>query len=154
MAEDLVQDTFFSALKSLSGFQGKSHEKTWLTAILKRKIIDFYRKKSTSNEVSLVDSDDHFTNDGMMKGGWAKEKAPKKWSSEAHDAMESAEFMSILQKCISHLPQKWASCFILSTVEEMESKEVCKELDITASNMWVILHRARLQLRDCIEKGW
>ena len=154
IAEDLVQETFLAGIKGLASFEGKSNERTWLTAILKRKIIDFYRKKSTSMEMTLENNDDRFGKYGMMNDHWMESRAPKEWQINADEELENSEFKSILQACIQHLPEKWASCFILRTMEEMKGEEVCKELNITASNMWVMLHRARLQLRDCLEKNW
>lgn len=154
LAQDLVQETFLAGLKNLKTFQGKSSESTWLIAILKRKIIDYYRKKSTTNEFSIDDNGDRFTRDKPMKGHWIMEKAPQNWEPDAEKQMESNEFMEILQACIKHLPEKWASCFVLRVIEEMKGEEVCKELAITSSNLWVILHRTRLQLRECIEKSW
>lgn len=154
LAEDLVQETFFAGLKNLHTFQGKSNMQTWLTAILKRKIIDHYRKKSSRKEYSLDEPDDRFADKMMMKDQWVKDKAPMSWSIDADKQLENEEFMQILHSCIKHLPEKWASCFVLKVMEEMKSDEVCKELELTSSNLWVILHRARLQLRECIEKGW
>ncbi len=154
LSQDLVQETFLAGLKNRHSFQGQSSESTWLIAILKRKIIDHYRKKSTTNELSLDAPDARFTSDKPLKGHWIKEKAPQNWIPDAEKQMESNEFMEILQACIKHLPEKWASCFILRVMEEMKGEEVCKELDITSSNLWVMLHRARLQLRECIEKSW
>ncbi|MBI9062673.1 MAG: sigma-70 family RNA polymerase sigma factor [Marinilabiliaceae bacterium] len=155
LAQDLVQETFLAGLKNLKTFQGKSSESTWLIAILKRKVIDHYRKKSTTSEFSMDNNNDRFSNaKSSIKGHWIKEKAPHNWISDAEKQIESNEFMEILQACIKHLPDKWASCFALRVMEEMKGEEVCKELDITSSNLWVILHRARLQLRECIEKSW
>jgi len=154
LAEDMVQETFLAGLKNLNSFQGKSTELTWLTAILKRKIIDHYRKKTTRKEYSLDEPDERFDSNGGMKDHWTKDAAPSAWNIEADKQLENAEFMQIIQACIKKLPEKWASCFILKVMEEMESDVVCKELNVTSSNLWVILHRARLQLRDCVEKGW
>ncbi|TRX66144.1 sigma-70 family RNA polymerase sigma factor [Carboxylicivirga sp. M1479] len=154
LAEDLVQETFLSGIKGSSNFQGNSNERTWLTAILKRKIIDYYRKKSSVKEFSLDQTDERFGKQGMMNDHWLDNKAPKDWQLNAQDQIENDEFKAILQACIRHLPEKWASCFILRVMDEMKGEEVCKELNITSSNMWVMLHRARLQLRDCVEKSW
>jgi len=154
LAEDLVQETFLAGIKGLAAFEGKSNERTWLTAILKRKIIDYYRKKSNAMELSLESEDERFGKQGMMNDHWIESRAPKEWQSRSDEMLENKEFKAILQACIARLPEKWASCFILRVMEEMKGEEVCKELNITSSNMWVLLHRARLQLRDCLEKGW
>ncbi len=154
IAEDLVQETFLAGIKNLDSFKGKSSEQTWLTAILKRKIIDHYRKKSSSKEVSFDMPDDRFGKYGSMNDHWMDSRAPKEWQLNSDEALENDELKAVLQACIQHLPEKWASCFILRIMEEMKGEEVCKELNISSSNMWVMLHRARLQLRDCLEKGW
>ena len=154
IAEDLVQETFLAGLKNLSTFKGNSSEYTWLVSILKRKIIDHYRQKAVRSNISIDADDDRFRKTGFMKGSWVKDKAPKAWSNETATSMESEEFMRILYFCIKYLPEKWASCFILRMIEEMPGEDVCKELNITSSNLWTILHRARLQLRDCLETNW
>ena len=154
IAEDLVQETFLAGLKNLKTFKGDSSEYTWLVSILKRKIIDHYRQKASRATFSVDNEKIRFKQSGFMAGNWIKDKAPKAWSNDTVSAMESEEFMRILYYCIKYLPEKWASCFILRVIEEMPGEKVCKELDITSSNLWTILHRARLQLRDCLETNW
>ena len=160
-AYDLVQDTFLAALGARTSFEGRSSEKTWLISILKRKIIDHYRKTGRKKELNLLDRDFGeekgtlpFYPDGNMEGHWTEERAPSDWRISPEGAVENEELKDVLAKCIGLLPDKWESVFALRVVEEMETEEVCKELDITASNMWVILHRAKLQLRECVEKNW
>lgn len=154
IAEDLLQDTFMAALKSRSGFRGDSTERTWLTAILKRKIIDYYRKKSTKNELNESKISNPFMDAGFLEGHWEKSSAPKDWNDRDPESLHQKEFQAILQECISILPEKWRGVFMLKVMEEMESDEVCKELGFSTSNLWVILHRARLRLRECIENNW
>ncbi|NBC83428.1 MAG: sigma-70 family RNA polymerase sigma factor [Bacteroidetes bacterium] len=150
-AMDLVQDTFLSALKARDNFEGRSSEKTWLVAILKRKIIDVYRKKSTDKEAPVLD---HFREEGDNKGAWKPDHLPQLIDLDEAGKMDSREFMQILQQCIERLPDKWAATFTLRIMEELETEEVCKELNLTASNLWVILHRARVKMRECLEKYW
>ena len=154
VAEDLLQDTFISALKAQSGFRGDSSEQTWLTSILKRKIIDFYRKKSTQNEILESKFKTPFLEEGFLEGHWDKSRAPKNWGDREGDSLHQQEFRQILEECIAALPERLRGVFILKVMEEMESDEVCKELGCTASNFWVILHRARLRLRECLENNW
>jgi RNA polymerase sigma-70 factor (ECF subfamily) len=160
IAEDLVQDTFFSALKAKDTFLFNSSEKTWLVAILKRKIIDHYRKKSTQNELNIFDKD---TKDGFMNhffetegspGHWSDENAPKQWRKDFETQVESDEFYDILKNCLGKLPEKWAAVFTLKNMDDLESEEICKELQIAPSNYWVIMHRAKLQLRECLQINW
>jgi len=154
VAEDMMQDTFMSALKAQPNFRGDSSEQTWLIAILKRKIIDYYRKKSTQNELTESKMSNPFRDTGFLEGHWEKSRGPKDWSDRDPNSMHQKEFQAILEECISSLPEKLRGVFILKIMEEMESEDVCKELNCSASNFWVILHRARLRLRECIENNW
>jgi RNA polymerase sigma-70 factor (TIGR02943 family) len=154
IAEDLLQETFVSALRSAAGFRGESSELTWLVAILKRKIIDHYRRQSSKKETPASDFEMPFQKDGAFKGHWIMERAPKMISGVLDDPLHRKEFRSILEDCLSHLPERWKAVFILRVMEEISTDEVCKELDCTASNLWVMLHRARLKLRECIETLW
>jgi RNA polymerase sigma-70 factor (TIGR02943 family) len=161
LAKDLVQDTFMSGLTAAAGFEGRSNEKTWLVSILKRKIIDHFRKASNRKEHKLIDKDfaegkgelPYYT-EGEMKGFWRQDKLPNNWNIDNNTAIENEELAEIMQDCIGKLPGKWAAVFTLRMIEELASNDICKELDITPSNLWVILHRARQQLRECIEKNW
>ncbi|ARV15737.1 sigma-70 family RNA polymerase sigma factor [Polaribacter sp. SA4-12] len=152
LAKDLVQDTFFAGLKSAKNFQGKSTERTWLISILKRKIIDHYRKinsKKGQAEVRI-----NFYDDGENEGNWLEERVPQSWDNQSEKSIENQELKSQLESCIDALPEKYAMVFRMKTIQEFETEEICKELDITASNLWVIIHRARTQLRKCMEDNW
>ena len=160
VAEDLVQDTFFSALKAKDTFQFNSSEKTWLIAILKRKIIDYYRKKSTQNELNVFDKDskdgfmNHFFETESRTDHWTDAHAPQAWGKDFETKVESDEFYDILKGCLGKLPEKWAAVFTLKNMEDLDSEEICKELQIAPSNYWVIMHRAKLQLRECMDLNW
>ena len=161
VALDLVQDTFLGALSAVQSFEGRSTEKTWLISILKRKIIDHYRKNARSKEDPIIDKnfndekgDMPFYTEGEMQGYWRADRVPQDWNITADKAIENEELKTIIEQCISVLPEKFAAVFTLRVMEEIASDEVCKELEITSSNLWVILHRAKLQLRDCIENNW
>ena len=152
IAKDLVQETFFSGIKGQDNFRGKASERTWLIAILKRKIIDHYRKINSvkgKKEVRMS-----FYSDGERKGSWIEECVPQNWANEAEKSIENDELKSVLNKCIDHLPDKYRMVFLLKTIQEYETQEICNELGITSSNLWVIMHRARVQLRKCIEENW
>ncbi|HKJ68448.1 MAG TPA: sigma-70 family RNA polymerase sigma factor [bacterium] len=157
VAEDLVQDTFLSALRALSDYQGESAIRTWLVSILKRKIIDHYRHKSRIN-AHEPDHDFHETADffaeGAMKGRWRPDAAPRDWRKNPEAEIETEGFMQVLHACMKKLSDGLAAVFTLRELEQMETESICKELDITASNLWVRLHRARLQLRKCLERNW
>lgn len=158
MAQDLVQDTFLSALKAQTGFRGDSSEKTWLVTIMKRKIIDHYRKNSTRGIQDSLDSMqvaanyDHFF-DGDHGDHWNFDNVPQAWSEEQKE-LENKEFYQILNKCLSLLPEKWAAVFNMKNFDDCSAEDICKELNVTPSNYWVIMHRSKLQLRECMEKNW
>jgi len=160
-AKDLVQETFLSALKAREGFKGEASEKTWLVSILKRKIIDLYRKNAAYPQQSFEESEQYkvayshyFTESEFIKGEWNKPNGPKPWNVSEKNTIEQKEFKHILAQCLSKLPKVWSSVFALKYIEEEESENICKELDITSSNYWVIIHRAKLQMRECLEKNW
>lgn len=164
VAEDLVQDTFLSALKSLPNFRGDCPEKSWLYNILRNKIIDHFRKK-TNQELKHSSSDNESQNEdtflnrffhhsGKHSEHWMSDANPKKWAVSADSIMEDKEFMEFLMLCLSYLPETWSKVFSLKNIEDYSTKEICKELAITPSNLWTIIHRAKLQLRSCLEKNW
>ena len=152
--EDLVQETFISAWKARDAFRGESSELTWLLSILKRKVIDYYRKKSTRKEFSEAHFSKPFQDAEGAEGHWIMERAPKDWEKATHAPTRQEEFQQIMAFCLSLLPEKWRAVFVLKVMEEINSDDVCKEIGCTSSNLWVILHRARLKMRECIEKKW
>lgn len=159
-AGDLVQDTFLAGLRARGSFQGRSSERTWLISILKRKIIDTYRRSYSSRETSMgeyeedIRDGDYYGGEEPFRGHWLEGRGPNSHSLMPEGEMEQGELMRIIEKCISLLPPNLASVFIMKMIDETESDEVCKELGITPSNLWVMLHRARLKMRGCIESKW
>lgn len=159
LAQDLVQDTFLSALKAKDTYRGQASEKTWLVSILKNKIIDHYKKASTKNESPLqlssaeeAPSYDYFFNK-QKNGHWQENAQPKDWA-EKDNNYDTKEFFKVMEACLGELPQKWKGVFTMSILEEADSKLVCKEFNLSSSNFWVIVHRAKLQIRACLEKNW
>ena len=156
-AVDLVQETYVSAFKGKDNFQGKSSERTWLVSILKRKVVDFYRKSYRNKETGLIEetlSDSSYADPFEDSGLWKIERSPSNWEKSGETSIESEEFNKMLQDCIDALNEKQAAVFTLQVIEEMESDEICKELDISSSNLWVLIHRARLKIRECVEHNW
>ncbi|MCF8369102.1 MAG: sigma-70 family RNA polymerase sigma factor [Bacteroidales bacterium] len=154
IAEDLVQETFISALRNYASFEGKSKASTWLIAILKNKIIDHYRKKVREYKKESIDqlaSTEDFFN---TKGHWRKEQRPQAVDFSADQSLNQEEFYVVLQKCLTGLNDLQRMAFVLKHLEDVDTTEICKELQITASNYWVIIHRAKLQLRKCLEINW
>jgi RNA polymerase sigma-70 factor (TIGR02943 family) len=153
IAEDLVQETFLAAYKAKDTFKGNSTERTWLVSILKRKIVDHYRHKAVRKEEPAENFELPFYQSGNKQGKWKPEKRPQNWETEDR-TLEQEEFYKILEFCLSLLPEKWKSTFSLKIFEEISTDQVCKELNISKSNLWVILHRSRLKIRECLEKNW
>ena len=158
LAEDLVQDTFLSALKARDNFKGNSQEKTWLYSILENKITDYFRSSNYSFQKQKVSIDSeffgHFFN--SSDGHWNNEQKPQAWGhlAEENTTTETEELNGAIQNCLKKLPQKLARIFVLKHVEEYDTTKICKELAITTSNYWVMIHRAKLQLRACLETNW
>jgi len=115
IAQDLISETFLAGLKSMKNFKGQASERTWLISILKRKIIDHYRKINSNKDSELGDA---------------------------------------IQNCLDKLPQKQAQIFKMKTIQNYETEVICNELNITASNLWVIIHRARTAMADCLKENW
>ena len=159
-AEDLVQETFLAALKAMDRFRGASTERTWLTSILKRKIIDTYRKKYSSKESSFgaheetVFDADFYRSEEPFKGHWLEGMGPNSHSLLPEGELEQEELRLFINLCIENLQAPLAAAFVMRMIDEEDSDTICKELGITPSNLWVMLHRARLRMRDCLEKKW
>jgi RNA polymerase sigma-70 factor (TIGR02943 family) len=156
VAQDLVQETFLGALKSKNNFDGKSSEKTWLIAILKYKIIDYYRLKSKKQISPLLQSEgeeiDEFNFDD--RGHWKIKPEAVSDIEKADETLERKEFYNILENCLKKLPFKLATVFRLKMLLEEETEVICQTLNITDANYWVILHRAKVQLRGCMANNW
>jgi len=159
VAEDLVQETLLAAMQSVRNFQEKSSERTWLCGILKHKIIDHYRKSSREVELTEEESDmssyDYlFQTEGPGTGHWTADSKPAVWQENPEKVLEHAEFRGILTHCLGELPQRVANCFTLREMDGYESQEICDFLHISPNNFWVMMHRARLHLRRCIDNNW
>jgi len=155
LAKDLVQETFLAALEKISSFEGKSAERTWLTAILKNKVIDVYRKRSSGLKNIEVkeaekEQDVFFSDDGH----WMPEHGPKEFGIEDKDHLVNKEFETILKNCLQKLPALWMAVFTMKHIDEQPTDIICAEMKVTASNFWVIIHRAKLNLRACLQKNW
>jgi len=154
-ARDLVQETFLAALQRVAQFEGRSSERTWLTSILKNKIVDVYRKKSSGLKlVSINEPDMEPDNFFGEDGHWLVEHGPKAFGIEREDHLEKKEFQQILQKCLGKLPVLWKAVFTMKHVDDEASEAICTELKVTPANFWVIIHRAKLNLRACLQKNW
>lgn len=150
-AEEVLQETFFAGVRAQHQYSGKGSERGWLLTILKRKIVDYIRMRNKHAGVRGGEDPDPTTHLFDQNGNW-KDGAIR-WNSPDH-AMESRELRSVVEQCLTHLPASQADVFTLSVMEEMPSEEICKELNITPSNFWVRLHRARIGLAKCVGTKW
>ena len=153
-AEDVVQETMLAALEGRARFAGKSTAKTWLTGILKHKIIDLLRRRK--REEPLVTNEDGSEADAVdamfqADGHWLA--IPADWGNPAR-ALEDKRFREAFALCTKAMPVRNARVFMMREVLDMSGSEICEALDITPANLWVMLHRARLSLRACIEIKW
>ncbi|MBI1195812.1 MAG: sigma-70 family RNA polymerase sigma factor [Gammaproteobacteria bacterium] len=153
LAEDLVQETFLAALKARKTFEGQSSERTWLTGILKHKIIDHLRRAHRNVQTDDIEkSADMNAEPFDDRGHW--NVSIDNWKDPSA-SLQQEEFWTALSRCISALPEHLADLFTLREIEEMDSDEVCETLGIsTRNNMWVMLSRTRMKLRDCMDKHW
>ncbi len=153
VAEDLVQETFLAALHARERFAGGSSERTWLVGILKHKIVDYLRRKGRERPISDLNSSEDAVEELFDKsGGWHVK--PSKWAGDPGEALERKDFWETFYRCLSSLPQRLAEAFSLRELDELSRDEVCKVLSISATNLGVMLHRARLRLWRCLDIHW
>lgn len=153
VAEDLVQETFLAALHGRKSFKGHSAVKTWLSAILKHKIVDYVRKKSRERTISETDTITE-TVDGFFHKNGSWKIRPEKWKLDPSKIYEQSEFMDTFFKCLAELPDRLSKAFILREMEGYSTKEICNALQVSSTNSWVMLYRARMFLRRCLELDW
>ncbi|WP_372973787.1 sigma-70 family RNA polymerase sigma factor [Muriicola sp.] len=151
-AKDLIQETFIAGLNSAKNFKGQASERTWLVAILKRKIIDHYRKISSKKGKAEVKRTYSTASDS--EGDWLEEQVADPFSIRENDLIENEELGMALQACIDALPEKQKQVFVMKTISGISTEDICKELKINPSNLWVIIHRARTALMGCLNKNW
>lgn len=153
VAEDAVQETFLAALKNIHQFDGRVDVKYWLRGILRNKIVDHIRKsvrRRKLQEEEVHDVIDKF----LYKASGVPTTRPKPWAFDPDAAFAQEEFWSAFQSCIETLKDPMKTAFTLKMLEEQDTEDICKELDITDNYLWVMLHRARSQLKDCLETKW
>ena len=153
--EDAVQETLLAALEGLERFSGRSTLRTWLTGILKHKIIDHLRR--SRRERPLGSDDDERTETEIVDALFAEDGHwrgfPADWGSPAK-SLENSRFWKAFELCLQRLPARTARVFTMREVMEMSTDDICQELEISTTNCWVMLHRARLTLRECLEMTW
>lgn len=150
-AEEVVQEAFLGALRNLQTLSKQSSEGAWLMGILKKKVVDRIREKS-KRALSLEGEDQVVSRLFDEKGNWSN--AARKAGSLRLDALEQAEFRDLFELCLEALPGNQAAVFVLKEVQQENTETVCKELEISSTNLWVLMHRARLRLAECIKTRW
>ncbi len=158
-AEDVVQETFLAALKAYAKFEGRGSERTWLVGILKHKITDHFRKSIRESPIGEMEDDgpehsEFFNRPDEWTNHWNSNYAPTEWSATPEQLAEQHDFWRVFYDCLAPLPQRTASVFTFREVDGLSSEEICELLSISVNNLWVILHRARLHLRNCLEMNW
>jgi RNA polymerase sigma-70 factor, ECF subfamily len=166
LAEDAVQEALVAALRSPGSFGGRASERTWLVGILKHKIVDHFRR--TARETPLdpdegreIEPNHLFMQTGEWVGHWVAAAEPEKsylgpidWKSTPEDLVMRDEFWMIFDGCLKPVPHRLASAFTLREIDGLSSEEICDILGVSVKNLWVMLHRARAHLRNCLEQNW
>jgi RNA polymerase sigma-70 factor, ECF subfamily len=157
-AEDVVQESIEAALKHATTFAGGSTLKTWVFAILKNKIIDHVRQRDRTVAISALveegeDWDQKLDELFTERGFWKEGTRPASWP-DPEQSMASKQFWTVFEVCLDHLPKQTARVFMMREFLGFESNEICDQVGLTTSNCHVILHRARMRLRECLETGW
>jgi RNA polymerase sigma-70 factor (ECF subfamily) len=154
LAEDAVQETLVAAIENRSGYSAQSSLRTWLVGILKHKIMDTLRKRAREPQLSVAEGEDeNELVDALFRqnGRWAA--PPQAWN-EPEQALENADFWRVFEQCNRRMPLNGARAFMMREFMDMSTEEICQELSITSTNCWVLLHRARLALRECLDINW
>ena len=153
-AEDVVQDSLIAVLEKPERFAGQSSLRTYVTGIMKHKIIDVLRASGRTRQIETFDDqseadaiDALFAADGHTLG------KPRDWGNP-EATLEQKEFFSVMETCLEKLPAKTARVFMMREWLELDTDEICQELGLSTSNVWVILYRARLRLRECLDLHW
>lgn len=153
-AEDAVQEALLAVLEKPHSYAGQSSLRTYVTGILKFKIIDHLRASQKENRLETnEDEDDSDLIDQLFLANGHTVSPPQAWARPDSE-LEQKDFFRVLETCLEKLPEKTARVFMMREWLELDTEEICKELGLTASNLWVVLYRARLRLRECLDLNW
>jgi RNA polymerase sigma-70 factor (TIGR02943 family) len=154
VAEELVQETLLAAWRGRGGYGGRASERSWLTAILKRKVIDWLRAAVRARERADEPATDK-TTDKLFTSGGRWKSGPAEWASDTPDAgVEREEFWAVVAGCVGRLPDRLRDVFVLWHLDEQPTEVVCRAAGVKANHLWVMLHRARLRMWRCLSRGW
>ncbi len=152
IAQDLIQETLLAAWRGYDNFAGQSTIRTWLVGILKHKIIDHIRKEIRGRDLNDVAGSDPTSAYFNQDGSWSE--SPHAWRDNPEALLNNEQFQQTLQSCVKKLPAKQRVVFQMRDIVGEESEAVCKQCEITTTNLHVLLHRARMALRKCLETHW
>ena len=152
-AEDAVQETLLAALAAEASFEGRANLRTWLTGILKHKIVDAIRRTSRESPLDGAAEESAAEFDGLFdeRGHWNEHPSP--WQ-DPDGALHQKQFLAALEACLRALPARTSQVFLMREHLGLETAEICKELDVTPTHCWVLLYRARMALRECLTRTW
>ena len=152
-AEDMVQETLLAAIKGRERFAGRSSERTWLIGILNNKVVDYLRKQVREQSLDQGDLGDDELEGLLFEADGHWRRPPSAWG-DPDAAFEQNAFWAALSRCLEELPARQAQAFSLCEMDGVGGAEAGKVLGISTTNIWVILHRARLRLKECLEINW
>jgi len=152
-AEDLVQETLLAALRARDRFAGDASERTWLIAILKNKIVDHFRRRTHESPLPETEDPDALIDSLFKQSNDHWQTVPSAWQ-DPDTSLENSRFWSAFEECLRGLPPRQAEAFALAELDGLNTEELCKVLEVSTSNVWVMLHRARLRLRECLDQRW
>lgn len=155
-AEEAVQDALLAAWEARDRYAGGAAVRTWLVGILKHKVMDMFRREARAVPLASTDraaDAGAAVEDGSFDASGHWHDAPADWG-DPEALLEREQFLSALQHCVDRLPRRMAELFRLREVMEEDTENICKELAISPTNLWTTLHRARLRLRQCLERNW
>jgi RNA polymerase sigma-70 factor (ECF subfamily) len=153
-AEDAVQEALLAALAGESSFAGRANLRTWLTGILKHKIVDIVRRQAREPVLPEEPEEALEEFDGLFakgEGHWTER--PAGWGNP-DGALEQAQFFRALERCLARLPERTGKAFMMREHLGLETSEICNALEITPTHCWVLLYRARMVLRECLQQTW
>jgi RNA polymerase sigma-70 factor, ECF subfamily len=156
-AEDVVQETFMAAAEAIGSFKGRSSPRTWLTGILRRKLLEIIEETERERAVNLEMEAIERELSGKLfdeSGHWRAEHAPVSWGSRPEEALRQKRFFAVLEQCLTHLPERTRQILLLRELEGVERSLISTRLGLSSTNVGVILHRARLYLQHCLQEHW
>lgn len=156
LAEDAVQEALMGALRNQGSFAGRSALRTWVFGILKHKIADLLRQRArvvTESSLAIDDDGELLTQLFDSGGHWHPDARPRAWR-DPDESLEDRQFWRVFEACVEHLPERQAQVFMMREFVGLDSAEICKAVGLTVTNLHVLLHRARLRLRACLEQHW